>query len=290
MADRGYFPQGESMLRRVHSERSVGLLYGQRALIIGALNPLNFTWTYEHTAARLKPFQRLARTAEAFETIFFGTRAEADKVLAYVGKMHSRVKGELESDAGVTPAGAPYSAFDPKLMLWTMAVIADSGRYFYELFVRRLDAGEREALWRDYVRFAELFGMPREAAPASYPEFREYFDGEVTSERAHLTPAARQVGYWTAFDIPLPRVRGLGKPIHNLIVLGSLLPRVRELYGLSWSPGQAAAFRAAVRAVRASRPVTPRALRRGYNTSHFRLVARTERRRLERGQATPQAV
>ena len=68
-------------------------MYGQRALIIGALNPLNFVGTYEHTAARLKPFQRLARTAEAFETIFFGTRAEADKVLAYVAKLHSPGRG-----------------------------------------------------------------------------------------------------------------------------------------------------------------------------------------------------
>lgn len=290
MDDRGYFPKGESMLRRVHSERSVGLLYGQRALIIGALNPLNFTGTYEHTAARLKPFQRLARTAEAFETIFFGTRAEADEVLAYVEKMHSRVEGELTEDAGITPAGSAYSAFDPKLMLWTMAVIADSGGYFYELFVRRLDDREREALWQDYLRFAELFGMPRDAAPATYPEFREYFDGELASERAHLTPVARQVGYWTAFDIPLPRVRGLGKPVHNLIVLGSLPDRVRELYDLDWSPAQAAAFRTAVQALRAARPVTPRSMRRGYNTSHFRLVARTERRRLEQGRPTPQAV
>ena len=290
MEDRGYFPRGESMLRRVHSERSVGLMYGQRALIIGALNPLNFTGTYEHTAARLKPFQRLARTAEAFETIFFGTRSEADKVLAYVERMHSRVEGELEADAGVTPAGSAYSAFDPELMLWTMAVIADSGRHFYELFVRALSDDELEALWQDYVRFAELFGMPRDAAPASYPEFREYFDGEIASERAHLTPVARQVGYWTAFDIPLPRVRGLGKPMHNLIILGSLPSRVREIYDLDWAPAQATAFRAAVTALRAARPITPSSMRRGYNTSHFRLVARTERRRLERGKATPQAV
>jgi uncharacterized protein (DUF2236 family) len=278
------------MLRRVHSERSVGLMYGQRALIVGALNPLNFTGTFEHTAAKLKPFQRLARTAEAFETIFFGTRAEADKVLAYVEKMHNRVEGELSEDAGVTPAGSSYSAFDPELMLWTMAVIADSGRYFYELFVGRLDDDELEALWQDYVTFATLFGMPREAAPATYPEFREYFDGELASERAHLTPVARDVGYWTAFDIPLPRIRGFSKPIHNMVVLGSLPPRVRELYELDWGPHQAIAFRAAVSAVRAARPITPASIRRGYNTSHFRMVARTERARLERGEATPQIV
>jgi hypothetical protein len=33
------------MARRVHGEQSVGLLYGQRALLIGALEPLTYTRT-----------------------------------------------------------------------------------------------------------------------------------------------------------------------------------------------------------------------------------------------------
>jgi hypothetical protein len=82
----------------------------------------------------------------------------------------------------------------------------------------------------------------------------------------------------------------LAKPLHDLMVLGSLPARVRELYGVGYSPAQAVAFRAAVAAVKASRPVTPGPIRYGKNTGSFRLVARTERRRLERGQATPQAV
>jgi hypothetical protein len=50
----GYFPEG-SILRWVHSERAVGLFYGQRALMIGALNPLAFVGTTEHTNAKQKP-------------------------------------------------------------------------------------------------------------------------------------------------------------------------------------------------------------------------------------------
>jgi uncharacterized protein (DUF2236 family) len=197
--DEGYFPADTSILRRVHSERAVGLFYGQRALMIGALNPLNFEGTYEHTNSKMKPFQRLARTAEEFETIFFGTRAEADKVLARVEKMHHTVKGELPVDAGVTKAGTPYSAFNPELMLWTMAVIADSGPFFYELFVGPLSAEEQEILWREYVLFAELFGMPRDVAPATHAEFRDYFDGFLAGEEAFLTESARYVGHAVAF-------------------------------------------------------------------------------------------
>src|SRR3954468_24162118 len=165
MADDGYCPRGSSLLRRVHEERAVGLLYGQRALGIGAIAPLNFIGTLRHTRARDMPFQRLVHTAKAFETIFFRPRAEADEVLESVHRLHQRVRGELPGEAGPFPAGTPYSAFDPELMLWTVAVIADSAEFFYELFVRRLSDDERERLWQDYIRFGELFGMPRDGAP-----------------------------------------------------------------------------------------------------------------------------
>ena len=285
--DEGYFPEG-SILRRIHSERAVGLFYGQRALMVGALNPLAFVGTTEHTAAKLKPFQRLSHTAEVFETIFFGTKAEADKVLAFVHRLHERVEGEMPEDAGRVSAGTPYSAFDPELMLWTMAVIADSGPFFYELFIDRLSDYEQERLWQEYVRFGELFGMPREAAPSSHREFRAWFDGMLDSDEMHLTPDAREVGYATAFEIPMPAYRAPAKAVHDLIMLGSLPDRVRELYGISYSRAQQRAFRAVVRGLRGARPLTPRTIREGYNTGHFRMVARTERRRLRRGDRTPQ--
>jgi uncharacterized protein (DUF2236 family) len=282
-----YFPEG-SILRRVHSERAVGLFYGQRALMIGALNPLAFVGTTEHTNAKLKPFQRLSHTAEVFETIFFGTRAEADRVLAFVHRLHERVQGEMAEDAGKVPARTPYSAFDPELMLWTLAVIADSGPFFYELFVDRLRDDERERLWQEYVRFGELFGMPREVAPQSHREFRDWFDGMLDSDQMHLTPNAHQIGYATAFEIPMPAYRAPAKVVHDLIMLGSMPARVRKLYGISYSRRQQRAFRAVVRALRGARPLTPRSVREGYNTAHFRMVARTERRWLQRGEPTPQ--
>jgi uncharacterized protein (DUF2236 family) len=284
----GYFPEGSSILRRVHSERAVGLFYGQRALMIGALNPLAFVGTIEHTNAKQKPFQRLSHTAEVFETIFFGTRAEADRVLDFVHRLHERVSGDMPEDAGTVAEGTPYSAFDPELMLWTLAVIADSGPCFYELFVDRLTDEDRDRLWREYVRFGELFGMPRDVAPASHRDFRDWFDGKLASAEMHLTDDAREIGYSTAFEIPLPSVRAPAKAVHDLIMLGSLPARVRELYEISYTPRQERAFRATVRALRGVRPLTPRMLREGYNTGSFRLVARTERRRLREGRGTPQ--
>jgi uncharacterized protein (DUF2236 family) len=284
----GYFPRGRSMLRRVHEERMVGLFYGQRALCIGAVMPLNYVGTSEHSYAKLTPFKRLVHTGNAFETIYFGTRADADRVLAQVDKMHHRVNGVLPEDAGVTPAGTPYSAFDPALMLWTVAVIADSAQCFFELFVRTLSATEREALWQDYLRFGELFGMPRDAVPASYGEFREYWRERLASDELFLTAEARYVGHATAFKIPLPLSHQPGKRVHDLLMLGSLPPRVRELYELSYTPAQATAWAVTVKAVRAARRLTPDRAARGWNTRSFDMVAKTERWRIEHGKPTPQ--
>jgi uncharacterized protein (DUF2236 family) len=129
-ADTGYFPRGRSFLREVHEERAVGLMYGQRALCIGALAPLNYVGTSEHTAGRATPFKRLVRTAKAFETVFMGSREEADAVIASVHAKHLRVNGVLPEDAGPYTAGTPYSALDPTLMLWTIAVMMDSAECF----------------------------------------------------------------------------------------------------------------------------------------------------------------
>jgi uncharacterized protein (DUF2236 family) len=276
------------MLRRVHEEHLVGLLYGQRALCIGALAPLNFIGTSEHSYAKLTPFKRLAHTGKAFEQIFFGTRAEADRVLSYVDRLHHQVNGALSEDAGPFPAGTPYSALDPELMLWTVAVMADSAQCFYDLLVRRMSEPERDELWQDYLSFGELFGMPRHRAPATWEEFRAYYRDRLASDEMHLTDDARYVGYATAFEIPMPAVQQPGKRVHDLLMLGSLPRRVRELYGLDFSSRQRLAFDAAVHAVRGARRLTPAPLARGWNTRSFDGVARTERWRIEHGKATPQ--
>jgi uncharacterized protein (DUF2236 family) len=276
------------VLRRVHDERLVGLFFGQRALAIGALHPVNYTGTSQSTGGRERPFRRLVRTANDFEAIFFGTRAEADRVLAKVGKLHARVRGELPADAGPFPAGTQYDAFDPELMLWTVAVAAESALCFYELFVRRLSDAERDAFWEDYVRFGELFGMPRAVAPATWAEFAAWWDARLGGEEMHLTDEARRTGAFVALEIPMPWVNQPAKRLHDLVMLGSLPPRVRELYGFSWSPEQARAFPLAVAALRGLRAAAPASLRRGSCARSFALVEATERRRLERGRPTPQ--
>ena len=275
------------MLRRVQEHRLVGLFYGQRALCIGALAPLNYVGTAEHSPYLQTPFKRLAHTGKWFESVMLGSRDEADRVLAAVNHMHQRVNGTLPEDAGPYPAGTPYDALDPGLMLWTIAVMMDSAEYFYDLFIQRLSAEGREWLWQDYIRFGELFGMPREAAPPSYPQFRAYFDSRLAGEELWLTDEARFVGYAVAFEIPLPRALQPFKRLHDLVMLGSLPPRVRRDYDLPWTRAHAVASKAAAQALRTARLALPDALAQGRCATFFDLVANTEASRIAHGKPTP---
>jgi len=284
--DAFHFPPGRSMARRVHGERSVGLLYGQRALLIGALEPLTYTGTMLSTRSGDRPFERLARTAKIQETIFLGSRQEADEALATVRRLHEHVKGTLPEAAGSHPAGAAYSAFDPELMLWTMAVIADSGREMYETLVRPLSASEREDLWQDYVRFGELFGLPSSEVPASFLEFQDWWAAKLNSPDLHATEHALEMAPLVAFRQPVPLPARGNLAIQNHIIKGTLPPRVRRIFGIGWNRTDERAFRSIAAAHRRARHVFPRPMRRGRNDAFFDVVTRSERQR--GGTPTPQ--
>jgi uncharacterized protein (DUF2236 family) len=280
-----YFPPGRSMARRVHGDRVVGLLYGQRALLIGALAPLAYTGTVLTSNAGNHPFARLAHTAKLQEAVFLGTRQEADAALATVRRLHERVNGRLPEAAGPFPAGTPFSALDPELMLWTLAVIADSGQAVYEMMVRELSEAEREALWQDYIRFGELFGMPRTAAPATYREFRVWWEERLAARDLQATPHALEVAPLVAFEQPVPTVARGNLALQNLVIVGTLPPRVQEVYGLSWTPAHEVALRALAANHRLMRHFLPRQVRRGRNDFFFDAVIRAER--LRGGTHTP---
>lgn len=260
----GYFPRGSSVLRRVHGARIVGVLYGQRSLLLQATDPVAFEGLMADTTGLDAPFQRLVHTAKTMETVFFGSRAEADDATARVRAMHERV-----------PA-----ATEPEFLLWILACLADSAQAAYERFVRRLDDRERAALWKDYLTVGELFGLARSEAPADYGAYRAYMGARLESDALEVIPRAREIGRMVAFDLPLPTHRRPALTVVNLCVLGLLPARVRRLYGLRWSPAHEAAFQAVAASSRAAAPVTPNKIRRGPSAADYDLVARTERRRL----------
>ena len=171
-------------------------------------------------------------------------------------------------------------------MLWTLAVIADSGRAMYETMVRPLSAAEREGLWQDYVRFGELFGLPRADVPGTYREFSAWWEERMSSPDLQATEHGLAMAPLVAFEQPVPGPARGNLVAQNHIIKGTLPPRVRQIFGIPWSKAHEASFRAMAAGHRRARRFFPRQVRRGRNDVFFDVVTKAERER--GGTRTPQ--
>ena len=111
----GYFTD-ESMIRRIHRQHVVALS-GARALLMQAAHPVAFAGFFMSTGALDRPYERLQRTARVLDTVFFGERAAADRATAAVRRVHAEMRGTLPEAVGKFPAGTPWAADDPALLI-----------------------------------------------------------------------------------------------------------------------------------------------------------------------------
>ena len=153
------------MVRRVHREYAVAPRGAAHAAAAG------------HPSRRvrglLRPHRRARRALRAARAHRAGDRRDhvrrrATRPTALtrrVRAMHRRVRGELPEAAGRFPAGTPYAADDPELLLWILAAIVDSTLLVYGKYVRRLIRDERDAYWQDYRVSARSSGCASATCP-----------------------------------------------------------------------------------------------------------------------------
>jgi uncharacterized protein (DUF2236 family) len=256
----GYFTDA-SMVRKVHREFAVRVA-GPRTLLLQATHPVAFAGFFAHTGALDEPYERLARTAKVMDAITFGPRAEADRLIRRVRSMHGRVHGELTEPAGRFPAGTPYSANDPLLLLWILAAIVDSSLLVYDKYVRRLSRDERDAYWQDYRLIGALFGLAQSEMPSTIEAFDAYMEEMLTGGDLHITPEARELALEIVMRPPVPLPMRPMLELVNQITVGLLPPEIRRGYGFSWDPARSVALHGGAEYVRrVLMPVLPRRLR-----------------------------
>lgn len=227
----------DAIIRRIYREH-VMVLAGPRALLMQAAHPVAWAGFYAQTASKDEPYERLHRTAQIVELVTFGPRAEAERATRRVRAMHKKVRGELHEAAGSFPAGTPYAADDPELLLWILATLVDSGLVVYQRYVRRLSADEREALWQDWRVFGAMFGIPDDRIPASYGDFRRYMRGMLDGDDLHVTDDARATARQIVMRPPVPLAARPLLELANFVTVGLLPPRIRGQYGFSWDPAR----------------------------------------------------
>jgi uncharacterized protein (DUF2236 family) len=250
-----------SLIRQVHRERAVALA-GPRALLMMAAHPVAFEGFFMSTGDLDDPYARLRRTADVLAAITWGDRRRAETLCRRVRARHAEVRGTLPAAAGRFPAGTPYAADDPQLLLWILACLVDSSRLVYERYVRTLSPAEREAYWADYKLVARLFGLRAKDLPRTAGDFADYTAGMLASGDLTVTDTARDLGRRIVLRPPVGlRARPLVELV-NQITAGLLPGDLRRQYRLSWDPLRSVALAGGAEYVkRVLVPVLPERMR-----------------------------
>ena len=115
--DAGWFGAG-STVWEVNGSLAT-LVGGVRALLLQACHPLALAGVEQHSNYREEPLGRLQRTNLFVTTSTFGSSSQAEAATSLVRRVH-------ESVVGMAPDGRPYSASDPRLLMWVHVGLVDS--------------------------------------------------------------------------------------------------------------------------------------------------------------------
>ncbi len=230
----GYFAP-DSVIRRVGNTPVTPFLGGGTAVLLQVAHPLVAVGIADHSGYGDDLWRRLTRTLRALYLITFGTKAEAERAGDAVQAVHKHVHGTTRARLGGFPAGTPYSAADPQLMLWVHATLVHASLSAYQRFEHKLSEAEQKEYYRDMAIVAELFGTPSAVIPRTLSDFRDYFTTQITSETIAITPIAKDIAR-VILTAPLPAPMRMLAPAHRLATAAQLPPRLRREYGLRWTP------------------------------------------------------
>lgn len=257
-ADEGCYGPA-SVTWRLSRER-VMLLGGPRALILQIAHPLVAAGVADFSSFRSDPLLRLRRTLDSTLGLVFGTREEAERAAARINGAHGQVHGTLPEAAGRYPAGTPYDATDPGLLLWVHATLVDTTFAVYTRFVGPLSREDLARAYEESKTAARRLGVPDEIIPPDVASFRCYVDDMLASDRLAAAPFQRAI----ARDVLYPPLRFIPRRTHwpTVAVTAVLLPpRIRELFGIELTAARRATAGWLQRIVRGILPVVPAVLR-----------------------------
>jgi uncharacterized protein (DUF2236 family) len=201
---------------------------------------------------------RLHHTVQAMRHLTFGDAPQARAALEGIRAIHRRVNGTLAGAVGPYPAGTPYSAEDPSLVLWVHATLLDSLPLVFEALVRPMSDDERDAWCRESAPVARALGGGDDV-PETWAEAQAYIAAMLASGRIVVGDTARDL----AADVLAPRFSVLVAPwraMNRTVTVGLLPPDLRAQYGFAWSAADDAALPRTLGRLRTMRRLMPDAI------------------------------
>ena len=239
MSDAGFFGPG-SLTWRVNRE-GVLLVGGGAALVLQVAHPLVAAGVAEHSNYREDPWGRLYRTLDLTTKIVFGSTEVAEEAAGRIRHVHKRVNGVTTEAGGRYPAGTPYDAQDPELLMWVHATLVNTSLQVYTRYVGSLSIADQQAYYEEQKVLAERVGVPRDMQPETFADFNDYFRDMIASDRIAATEALRDVVAATLRpELPFvmrPLVEAL-----NLATVALLPDRLRAELDLPWTANRRRVF------------------------------------------------
>lgn len=165
------------------------LVGGIRALLMQAAHPAALTGVAEHSAYDTDPLGRLERTTRWLTITSFGSTEAIEIEARRVREMHKRVSGRFEEKSG---AHSPYSASDPRYLLWVHCAFTDSFLRAHEELGYPLPQGADQYV-REWSQSAAPLGL--DAAPQSQQELAEVMASFAEREVASIAMTPPIVGF-----------------------------------------------------------------------------------------------
>ncbi|MEA2449614.1 MAG: hypothetical protein QOG63_1546, partial [Thermoleophilaceae bacterium] len=140
-----------------------------------------------------------------------------------VRAMHARVSGRIPTAAGAFPAGTPYRADQPDLLMWVLFTLVDSALEVYGRYVGRLSDGARAAYWDDYKVVGRLFGLRDADMPDTLADLHDYKREMLEGDVLHVSDWARTRAREIVLEPPVP---WLARPLLETVnfITVALLP------------------------------------------------------------------
>ena len=137
---------------------------------------------------------------------------------------------------GPFPAGTPYSAEDPELLLWVHSTLVDTALLMYRTYVGPLSADDIDGFWQDHRKVIEFLGVPEPVIPPTYADFQAYSRTMIDSDVICVTPEAMELARATVMRPPLPAGLRRAWEAVNFVTAGLLPAKLRRDYGFTWTP------------------------------------------------------
>ena len=238
------------------------LLGWSRAILLQLAHPMVAAGVDEHSTFRAGPFAaagRLHHTVRAMLSLTFGDTPARDATLEQIRAIHRRVNGRMPEAAGGYAAGTPYSAEDPRLLLWVHATLVDSMPIVYESLVAPLTAAEHDAYCEEAAPIAVALGAREADVPRTRAGMRAYVAAMLASPEIEVSRQARAL----ADAVLAPPFAPAIAPVawaNRLVTAGLLPPRVRAQYGLAWTARSDRQLERVLTTIAIARRLTPAGL------------------------------